>query len=461
MKRRTPTLRASIVAILAVAWAVAAFPGSLQGQPAARIQGILRDPAEIPSSFNPVGSGARALAMGGAFIAVADDATAASWNPGGLIQLERPEVSAVGAYLHRIEDIRFGANPESDGPQSVSGLDLNYLSFALPFTTLGHNMIVSLNYQHLFDLDRQWTFHRQDRDEAGRLETEFLDNRQGGDLYALGLAYAVQLLPELSIGATLNLWNDFLYDNAWTKRFRSSKEEFTQTGKPVVSQAAVEEHYSFEGMNFNVGFLWQVTEHLTVGGVFKSPFTADLKLRGSLANLQFSPAFPDRPPLSERELAFEESQEMDMPMSYGLGLAWRFSDAFTLSADFHRTHWNDFVLRDGEGREFFPISARPAKESDVDPTHHVRLGAEYLFIHPKHVVALRGGAFYDPVPAEGSPDDFFGLSAGGGFAVNRFSLDFAYQYRFGRDVGGYLFEGRDFSCDVDEHKLYASIILYF
>ncbi|MCJ7810524.1 MAG: hypothetical protein MUP26_09715, partial [Desulfobulbaceae bacterium] len=42
---------------------------------------------EIPSSPNPVGSGARALGMGGAFIAIADDATAASWNPAGLIQL--------------------------------------------------------------------------------------------------------------------------------------------------------------------------------------------------------------------------------------------------------------------------------------------------------------------------------------------------------------------------------------
>ena len=46
-------------------------------------------------SPNPVGAGARALGMGGAFIGVADDATAASWNPGGLIQLETPEVSAV------------------------------------------------------------------------------------------------------------------------------------------------------------------------------------------------------------------------------------------------------------------------------------------------------------------------------------------------------------------------------
>ena len=68
---------------------------------------------EIPSSPNPVGSGARALGMGGAFIAIADDATAASWNPGGLIQLETPEVSAVGAYIHREEDNSFGDHPET------------------------------------------------------------------------------------------------------------------------------------------------------------------------------------------------------------------------------------------------------------------------------------------------------------------------------------------------------------
>ena len=43
----------------------------------------------------PSGSGARALGAAGAFTAIADDATAASWNPAGLIQLERPEVSAV------------------------------------------------------------------------------------------------------------------------------------------------------------------------------------------------------------------------------------------------------------------------------------------------------------------------------------------------------------------------------
>jgi hypothetical protein len=44
------------------------------------------------SRFFPgiTGAGARAMGMGGAFIAIADDATAASWNPSGLAVLERP-----------------------------------------------------------------------------------------------------------------------------------------------------------------------------------------------------------------------------------------------------------------------------------------------------------------------------------------------------------------------------------
>jgi hypothetical protein len=43
----------------------------------------------LRNSFNPVGAGARGLGMGGAFTAVADDGSAASFNPAGLSQLRR------------------------------------------------------------------------------------------------------------------------------------------------------------------------------------------------------------------------------------------------------------------------------------------------------------------------------------------------------------------------------------
>ncbi len=64
--------------------------GALLALPAAG-QGNLAEAARGVS----IGSGSRAMGMGGAFIAVADDATAASWNPAGLAVLEKPEASVV------------------------------------------------------------------------------------------------------------------------------------------------------------------------------------------------------------------------------------------------------------------------------------------------------------------------------------------------------------------------------
>jgi hypothetical protein len=52
---------------------------------------LAADPHAGP--FLRMGVGARALAMGGAFTAVADDATAAYWNPAGLVKIENIELT--------------------------------------------------------------------------------------------------------------------------------------------------------------------------------------------------------------------------------------------------------------------------------------------------------------------------------------------------------------------------------
>ena len=111
---------------------------------------------KITSAPNVVGSGARALGMGGAFIAVADDATAASWNPGGLTQLERPEISIVYDWDTFSEDFSSGAHPELSGDQDIRLDGINYLSVAypIPWTVGGRNLVVSLNYQRQYDFDQ-------------------------------------------------------------------------------------------------------------------------------------------------------------------------------------------------------------------------------------------------------------------------------------------------------------------
>ena len=81
--------------------------------PARRAQSTIEPPIVSP--------GARSLGLGGAFVAVADDATAAWANPSGLMQLVRPEISLEGRSWS--EDREGVASNQSS---------LGFLSFVLP-----------------------------------------------------------------------------------------------------------------------------------------------------------------------------------------------------------------------------------------------------------------------------------------------------------------------------------------
>ena len=105
--------------------------------------------AQTPLFFDDIGAGPRAIAMGQAFTAVADDASAAYYNPAGLTQVRSPFVLDIG-YLyidpkvhikvldndgdpyepHRYLEQR---NPSRDGDVSTGGI---YLGIASNFANV-------------------------------------------------------------------------------------------------------------------------------------------------------------------------------------------------------------------------------------------------------------------------------------------------------------------------------------
>lgn len=90
-----------------------------------------------------------------------------------------------------------------------------------------------------------------------------------------------------------------------------------------------------------------------------------------------------------------------------------------------------------------------------------RIRFAYLFITPKYIIPLCAGVFYDPSPAEGCPDDFFGLSIGSGIGWKKFNFDVAYQYRFGNNTGNSMLKQWNLSQDVKEHMVYSSVVIHF
>ena len=135
-----------------------------------------------------------------------------------------------------------------------------------------------------------------------------------------------------------------------------------------------------------------------------------------------------------------------------------------ISADVYRTEWQDYIYTDSDGKKISPITNKSKDESDIDPTYQVRFGMEYLLVNAKsyYVIPLRAGVFYDPVPAQASPDDYYGLSLGSGFSMGRYAFDIACQYKFGNDVGAsFSQEPLSQDQDVEEYMVYSSLIIYF
>jgi long-subunit fatty acid transport protein/photosystem II stability/assembly factor-like uncharacterized protein len=414
----------------------------------------------LASAPLPVGSGARAQGMGGAFIAVADDATAASWNPAGLIQVEKPEISLVGAYVDRKEEFSSDTIPEITNTGDVSYSDINYASATLPFHW-HKNLVLSLNYQHLFDFKREFQYQRQLSAPGVDLNQQIRYD-QDGFVGAIGIAGAIEITPRVSLGVTVNVWTDELGSkNGWTENY-SEVAVGSQSGVPVTINTTIQDDYEqFRGINFNLGLLWDTGQWGTVGVVVKTPFTATIQHR---FNFYQTTTFGN--PINSGNaigpITVEEEVELDMPISYGLGWSRRFRDIFTLGIDIYRTEWGDYTLTNGQGEEFSPIDGRPKGQSDVDATTHIRVGGEYLFLMPQHnlAVPLRAGLFYDPEPSEGSPNDVFGFALGSGLSFERCSLDIAYQLRWAKDAdSGNLIAGSE--ADIMQHTLMASVIFYF
>jgi long-subunit fatty acid transport protein len=400
----------------------------------------------IPSSPNPVGSGPRAFAMGGAYISIADTATSGSWNPAGLVQVKKPEISIVGALFHRIENNSFELSPNASGRQSVENSNINFASFTFPCHLWNLIMTFSINYQHLYDFNREWNFSLLQETKTSQINKQ-VAFKQKGQLSALGIAYGIRVAHDLYLGFSLNFWNNSIQGTNYWERINSEKNIIThkKTGKQMITETYGTDRYELKGQNINLGMKYTFKK-FTLGGVLKTSFKANLNHQS-----YFKTGIPPR---------YEDDAYLNMPMSYGIGLSYRASDALTVAADIYRTKWQDFIFTDAEGVETSPISGFKTSESTIGTTTQVRMGLEYLRIKRDYVVPFRCGLFYDPAPAENSPDHFWGLSLGSGIVFNGYIFDFAYQYRFGRSVGKSMLQYLNFSQDVDEHTMYGAIIVH-
>jgi hypothetical protein len=423
---------------------------------------IGQDELDLQSRANVVqGSGARALGMGGAFLARADDATAASWNPAGLSYLRLPEVSFVysGGRLDSLE-----VTPASRKADKRHGRTPDFFAAAYPFE-LGRVIgSAQVSFQRIisFQGDRTITetFLDTATGQAGSNPPSVVTSEGGYDVVTLGTGVAVS--TNVRVGATVNKWFNGYHQTLDRDTLRG--------GFP--GHTTQEFDYDFSAWNFNLGLVWSPHPDLNLGVVYKSAFTADVQLNKSRTDLTVPPSSNQA---SNASLRIPIT--LDFPAAIGIGASWRPRSRLTVSADYTRTAWskgeihNFFLLpagAPGPGTPtVYPSIPYPSLTLDpLQPQHdtvQVRGGAEFVFIFGRVKVPVRAGAFNDRQyfqASDGTPPHFTGLTAGTGIVIGPVLADVA----FIRERGDYHSLDNDAantSVSVSSSRFVGSVIFRF
>jgi long-subunit fatty acid transport protein len=395
---------------------------------------------------NPVGSGARAMGQANAFIAVADDATAASWNPGGLTQLERPEFSFALEWLQR----RDSTNLNPTTLDKIELQDVNYASLVLPFYLTRH-MVFSLNYLKQFRFDRNLSLPLSN----GAVDYRF---QQEGEFTALSPAFAVDVTPQLALGLTVNFWHDSLTHASNFEKRETTAGMLNFFGQPVSLNSIERNHFEVEeGYSLVLGGIYRLNQAWSFGAVIKPGYQLDLDHERTGTVTLSGSGFNSTQAINEQGDA-----ELEFPWIVGIGTAWRPNDPLTISMDVTWTDWSKYIYTEN-GLESNPIKSTPpgtSIEKNQD-TYTLRLGCEYILILKDYLFPLRGGVGYDPAPSV-NHDDYYTINLGVGIQIKeRVNLDLGWEYRWGNNVNGDSLASFPTDQDISSQRILLSMICYF
>lgn len=408
--------------LLAIAAAALPAPGRAQEGP-------------VTFEFSFSNPGARSMGLGGAFAALADDATAAFANPAGLVQLIEPEVSVEGrswAY-----DTPFVQGGRASGRASGLGVDtaaglrrgtsssaqvgVSFASFVYP---AGRWSLAV--YRHTwadFALDSRvdGLFGVVDGEEE---RSEDVRASTAVEVSNSGLALAVELGSRWSLGVG-GVYYQATLDSV-TGEFAHDEDDFY--ARNDFAPERLDTDYSHraddDGFAFHAGLLWRPSASWSLGAYYRQG--------PELAMRVIETVGPGQDELPEGTVELDVTTPLRLPDTWGAGVAYRHpSGSWTLGFEWTRVAYSS-ITESLDTQVFDPDQLALA---DGDEFH---LGVEYVFVRSRPIVALRLGAWHDPAHSLGSGpsadlfeaaiftrgDDEIHAAAGLGLVFGDFQLDF-------------------------------------
>ncbi len=411
-----------------------------------------------------IGSGARAWGMGGAFVAVADDATAASWNPAGLVVLFSPELTVAlspSAEINVSEPgLRFtelGDSGEypitkqfSGTSSSLSGSYLDYLSYTHPFEIAGRSFVVQGSYQRALSNDLGYSqkaasirnFYFDEGVGAGSYQQTGFDQSDlqlEGAFDIWSASFAFDATRRIAVGLALNYWlcDPELHAITETENvsIRSGPDQETESWPYVYERR---ELLDADGWNANLGIMWRPTDAWSFGAVYKSSFD----LEGTYDE---TTSFRRLDTGSGTLIQYDGKASIDWPSTLAVGASFRPASNLLLSLDWTQANWSSATLDfdgtflvdqpdpvpDNSGTATYSVSYPVLRSVGSDAqadVEQLRFGVEHLIQANGFSVPVRAGIFTDRlIPKDANLDeiDMLGYSFGIGWSGRKLALDAA------------------------------------
>jgi long-chain fatty acid transport protein len=347
---------------------------------------------EIPIQFDFINPGARSLALGGAFIGLADDATAATTNPAGLQRLGRQEVSVEGRgwnfFTEFVQGGRLSGTATNIGIDTFPGPNygetservggISFLSYVYPrgrFSVAAYRQEASrlrasaVTDGAFFTEPNQFGQLQEFREYPSELARELDVVNYGGSVaYRFG---AVSVgggvnLSHLKLESALvayelpSLVSPEFYGPAVYDEFRYGS---TQTSDKV-------------SVGFSGGVLVVPNDKFQFGAAYRRGASFDFDGQFVYLDPQFA------------NLTASYTDEFKIPDNIGAGFAVRPFDGLTVALDVNRVTYSDLnpfiraqVRLNEDEEEFYSI----------DDATEIHLGGEYVLTGLRFLPALRAG----------------------------------------------------------------------
>ncbi len=337
---------------------------------------------------------ARAVGLGGAFVAIADDATAGMANPAGLTILTKPEISShfkVSRFTHEENAGTAGENDKRRKFRNDVGSQ-SYLSLVYP----SGDFSFSLYRQELINFESSFTaqgfgnvFANPDLDP----QQFMFGNDTRSDIqvnnWGAAMAYKPNRYVSVGISSIVSTLEFSFYENLFQESVDLRREKVFS-----VSSKSNDTRYSV-----NLGVKVEPVSYLTLGAVFRSG--PRFRITNTIEDIDRSAKIPIVQ--ANQNLVFK------VPDVYSVGIALRPRNNLTITLDVVRVEYHDIIaaldrnLSEDDvavSIKQFPYSAfvdgDGIEDLVLDNATEIHFGAEYYFLFGQWLLPVRAGFYTDP-----------------------------------------------------------------